>query len=297
MSEKQQDEDDMFLSDIHVELENHDLEASEKRQTRIFFSLPANDAYNPVVNLDEDGDPIVRRKPSILIEHEMKTTLNRVGFQLWRAGFFLIDYLFTNLSTIQDKVVVDLGAGLGLTSLLASLYAKRVYSTDLSSVISQAKRNYELNESTLSEYSKSVDIVFKTLDWYKCESDPLDDELLNAQVYLAADVVYDDMLTVHLMRTVFYLMTGKSEYEQKTCYIVNEKRINFSAQEMDTLDTAYKYFLDCLNELDGYEEAGFRFKCEQITGLDDQTVIRYVQDYKRNEFLYIWKIECFKKLN
>ncbi len=119
--------------------------------------------------------------------------------------------------------------------------------------------------------------------------------LKKTTVLLAADVVYDHIITFYFMNVLYKLLTEFHETSKKTCYISNEKRINFNADEMSVSDTAHDYFQECLNDLDDYvdEELQVRFKVTRIA-CDLEDLPQYICSYKRNKFLSIWKIESFK---
>lgn len=51
--------------------------------------------------------------------------------QVWPAALGLCEFLADHLSYIQDKRILELGAGLGLPSLFASRYAKEVIASDI----------------------------------------------------------------------------------------------------------------------------------------------------------------------
>jgi hypothetical protein len=127
-------------------------------------------------------------------------------------------------------------------------------------------------------------------------------DLKEASVILAADVVYDDLITIKFMNTVYKLLTCSSRRQSRCCIVANEKRINFSAMSLSAGDTAYDYFMSCLRDLDGYMdiELGYRFECEEIKTTissgseeDHDKLVKYIKNYRRNKFLYIWKITSF----
>ncbi|XP_069688046.1 methyltransferase-like protein 22 isoform X2 [Periplaneta americana] len=85
---------------------------------------------------DEDGDLIVHRKTDnqregvITIEHSFSTTLDLVGRQIWRGALLLGDFvLHYGSSLLQDCTVLELGSGVGLTSIVAAMFAKEVICT------------------------------------------------------------------------------------------------------------------------------------------------------------------------
>ena len=67
---------------------------------------------------------------AILLEHAMSTTLERVGQQVWRGALLMVDYLLTCGSPrLQDSVVLELGVGTGLVSIVAASKAQHIFCT------------------------------------------------------------------------------------------------------------------------------------------------------------------------
>lgn len=54
-------------------------------------------------------------------------------FQVWSGALLLCDYILHRYEGFQNKHVVDLGAGVGLTSVVAAMFARSVYCTGTSS--------------------------------------------------------------------------------------------------------------------------------------------------------------------
>ena len=52
-----------------------------------------------------------------------------VGLQLWRGAFLLADFILANPDLFKDKIILELGSGVGLTSIIASSLAKKVICT------------------------------------------------------------------------------------------------------------------------------------------------------------------------
>lgn len=65
----------------------------------------------------------------IISEHKASTTLKLVGLQVWRGALILADFILHNNDIFHDKNVLELGSGVGLTSIAAALYAKEVIAT------------------------------------------------------------------------------------------------------------------------------------------------------------------------
>lgn len=169
--EKCDEEEDLYLSDIHIENEvsisiNNDSN-SNARDCRIEFSLPKNknEKESAKSGFDEDGDLILNRRSNnnrhiFNIEFQMKTSLRNVGFQLWRASFFLGDFIIEHSDAFQGSCIVDLGAGLGITSLISSLFGRKVYCTDLPQIVEIGKRNFERNKQEIKEIQNDCELEF-----------------------------------------------------------------------------------------------------------------------------------------
>lgn len=66
---------------------------------------------------------------SFLSEHSISTALNLVGLQVWRGAFLLADYILHNANLFHGQTVLELGSGVGLTSIVAGMFAKEVICT------------------------------------------------------------------------------------------------------------------------------------------------------------------------
>lgn len=297
--------EDYYLSDVHVEEQERNESGDGSKKSRVEFCLPQTSNASSSIDLDSDGDFNLNKNNGYLIEleHEMKTTLDDVGLQLWRASYYLCDFLIDNSQLIGNKVVVDLGAGLGLSSFIASFYARLVFCTDVRRCVRVAHTNWLTNRSTLNE-----NIKFKVLDWsrheslfdlelnendcYRLDEDDLEKLRNEADVFTAADVVYDDLITIKFMNVVYKLLTvsgAAGPRRPKVCFIANEKRINFSVDSLSAGDTAYDYFQTCLADLNDYEdiEAGYRFKVDRV---NCEQMPQFIKNYQRTKYLFIWRI-------
>lgn len=63
------------------------------------------------------------------LEHSVSTELQHVGLQVWRGALLLADYILSNPDLFTDKIILELGAGVGLTSIVASFLAKEIICT------------------------------------------------------------------------------------------------------------------------------------------------------------------------
>ena len=140
--------------------------------------------------------------------HNLIFAAGTTGFRVWESclhiGYFLATY---GLGLIQNRNVLELGAGAGLLSILAAgpLKAAHVIATDGDTeVVATIERNVRLNGKTLLHRAVHGNpIEARLLDW----SDRLSvKELLEHQlqehppdIVLGADIIYDTDLLEPLL--------------------------------------------------------------------------------------------------
>lgn len=275
------------ISDVHKEscpTQNNNPSNQKLNLTKFEVIIPNELKY------DSDGDLIKPIKKKILIEHCSETNVSNVGLQLWKGSLYLCDYLIhKSKDLLSNKIILDLGAGLGLTSIISSLFASKIYCTDLDFVLEQAIKNFKLNKTRLNLNENKI--AFKSLDWFRFESsfdftEVEFQEIQNTNVFLAADVIYDNRLTIVFLNSLFKLMKS-SRNQPKIALISGEKRINFELESMKEDSSIYNLFETSLFELDNYEEDGIVFKVLKL----EESFPQFLSDYKRNSHLFLWKIE------
>ncbi|CAG7834847.1 unnamed protein product [Allacma fusca] len=206
------------------------------------------------VSVDEDGDLVVRRKNDsadmeesfMFIEYENSTKLEAVGLQIWRGAFLLADHIIANVSTIyKGKAVVELGAGTGLTSIVAAMFAKRVIATDLDefSVLDLIKSNLKHNEKFVQSEFRIQPLDFTNTSW----SPELEEFISQADVILAADVVYHERITQAFVTTLKKILSCGNK--SKDIFIAMEKRYAFTIYDLDTVAPMYAHFVDELESV------------------------------------------------
>ncbi|KAH7283227.1 hypothetical protein KP509_35G066600 [Ceratopteris richardii] len=145
------------------------------------FDISTNSSLSDrsVISVDECGDLVIPRRnrnyhaygdiqeSTISIYHHVKTTLSRVGLQIWKASLLLGDFLLHKIQTTDELagvVGIELGAGTGILGILLAAKARVVFLTDLDTeVLDNCLRNVILN----SRKSKKIDssIRIRQLDW------------------------------------------------------------------------------------------------------------------------------------
>ncbi|XP_017780316.1 PREDICTED: methyltransferase-like protein 22 isoform X2 [Nicrophorus vespilloides] len=209
-----------------------------------FKDLP----ISPKADCDGDLD-LVRRKAdeypnNIEIEHSKSTLLGLVGLQIWRGALLLADWLIYNGKSIPDGYVLELGSGVGLTSIVAGIY-KPVICTDINigGLLKLIEGNVARNNSMLNHPVKVAE-----LDFTKDLSDEIVEVLPKVKLIIAADVVYDDRLTDAFVQTVEKLLSKVTD--KNLCVLVAlEKRFVFTMADCETCAPCYEYFKDRLLEM------------------------------------------------
>jgi len=172
--------------------------------------------------------------------------------QVWRGALLLADFLLhswidnpqSNFKIDEKDSIVELGAGTGLTSVVAGMVAGKVLSTDISSgnILSLIKSNCDLN----AEWIKG-NVSVQELNFYNDNySEELTAHIINSRVIIAADVVYHDDLTDAFLRTLKKIM-GMGM--QKIAIIALEKRFVFTLAELDVEAPCFDYFYDELERV------------------------------------------------
>jgi len=151
-------------------------------------------SYYPPLPLDEPGvRPVLINEARNLLSRG-----NNVGLRTWEAALHLAWYLFSQRpDLVNNKHVLELGAGTGLLSLLcaAHLKASSVVATDgLGLVCESLEKNVRLNQETGSLDGRQSPEV-RQLDWTDL---PAIDELLREadksgtcyDLVIGADITY-----------------------------------------------------------------------------------------------------------
>ena len=76
--------------------------------------------------------------------HRNETNVSECGYQLWNGAFLLCDYILTNQARFLNKIILELGAGIGLCSLIASRFVSTIICTGI-----QRKEEYLILKSSL----------------------------------------------------------------------------------------------------------------------------------------------------
>ncbi|XP_055588677.1 methyltransferase-like protein 22 [Uranotaenia lowii] len=197
------------------------------------------------ISYDADGDAVVERKRKglVQIEHQKSTQLDLVGLQIWRGALLLADYILHNEKKFKNKKILELGSGVGLTSIVASMYAREVLCTDIDvgGILELIRLNVNRN---LHLKSVACKVEVTELDFkvnYDDYPEKLKNQLKDVDFVIAADVIYDDTITEAFVVTLERLLLELPKL--KTVYIALEKRYVFTIEDMDSVAPSYEHFL------------------------------------------------------
>lgn len=198
---------------------------------------------------DKEGDLIVSRNKSqydesLEIEHSSSTCLNMVGLQIWRGSLLLADWLLHHAhSFTPQETILELGSGVGLTAIVASMFCP-VICTDIDrgDIFPIIRANLKRNRHFTKHQVEVTELDFM--------ADRLPERVLQVlpQVkwVIAADVVYDDHLTDAFVQTIAKLLDVPP---QRTILVALEKRYVFTIRDCDTCAPCFDYFMEKLENL------------------------------------------------
>ena len=194
-------------------------------------------------NNDED-DSLFREISFSLkgLKHEHERIFESTGLTLWRASKLLCEFMCSNSHYIENKSVVELGAGLGLCGLLAyHLHASKVVMTDGDTdVLAEMRYNVESNlkdiiiETSNEEIEgqdkagirkKSEDIILcRQLRWGRNYTSPFKRSIMKSlnvgneeeddfyfDVIIASDVIYVEYVLDDLFDTIDGLLSPSED--------------------------------------------------------------------------------------
>ncbi|XP_063235475.1 methyltransferase-like protein 22 isoform X1 [Bacillus rossius redtenbacheri] len=245
------------------------------------FALPADRVnVDGQVFVDQDGDLIVRRRSDavevIAIEHSRATPLGLVGQQVWRGALLLADFLLHQGCALAGHTLLELGAGVGLTSIVAAMFSREVICTDVDrgGILELMRGNAARNADLLKARVTVLGLDFFSMGRW---SPTLAAKLPVVDVVLAADVIYDNDVTEAFVDTLVELLRLPPT---KTVYIALEKRYVFTVADLDCCAPCYEFFVQCLSQA-----VPPGWTCEQLP-LDFPQYFRY----DRVKELVLWRL-------
>lgn len=129
-----------------------------------------------------------RQRSEIQIEHQIATNLSLVGLQVWRGALVLADLLIHYRKKFAKKRLLELGSGVGLTSIAGGIYAEKdivCTDIDLGGILELIKKNVEMNKK-LIKHNVNIHVMeldFRNMNW----SNDLQKAIRESNVIFAAD--------------------------------------------------------------------------------------------------------------
>ncbi|XP_044161042.1 protein-lysine N-methyltransferase EEF2KMT isoform X2 [Bufo gargarizans] len=170
---------------------------------------PLDDLYSALAEILNSEDTAVCYKSYCLPTGDLITLSENVaiistgttGLVTWEAALFLAEWAIQNNYVFNNRTILELGSGIGLTGLAIckSCSPKKYTFTDChQKVLQQLRENIQLNGFMLSEDPKTVSVM--ELDWESIT----EQQLLNleADVVIASDVVYDPEIVTSFTRVL-----------------------------------------------------------------------------------------------
>ncbi|EEB12510.1 conserved hypothetical protein [Pediculus humanus corporis] len=198
---------------------------------------------------DLDGDYILDRGNSknliekvIYLEHSVSTEIKLVGLQIWRAALLLSDFIIYSQKLFEGKTVLELGSGVGLTSIVAGMFAKEIISTDLDTgnILKLLESNLKRNSEIIKGKATVEKLDFLNSDNW---SPSFCDKVKHTDIIIAADVIYDNTITEAFIKTITKILSSSPK---KTLFIGLEKRYVFTISDLDSVAPCYEHFMSCL---------------------------------------------------
>uniref|UniRef100_A0ACB8FJ28 Methyltransferase-like protein 21E pseudoprotein n=1 Tax=Sphaerodactylus townsendi TaxID=933632 RepID=A0ACB8FJ28_9SAUR len=139
------------------------------------------------------------------IGHEIEITeaTDSYGAVVWTSALVLCHFLETNVTSYSmvDKNVIEIGAGTGLVSIVASFLGAHVTATDLPDMLGNLQYNVFRNTKMRCKHQPQVKELFWGLDLEKT----FPRSLCQFDYILAADVVYHHPYLDELLLTFDHL--------------------------------------------------------------------------------------------
>ncbi|XP_073722407.1 uncharacterized protein mettl21ca isoform X1 [Misgurnus anguillicaudatus] len=242
--------------------------------------------------------------------HEIKIweSLDSFGSVIWPAALALCRYLESNRETVnlRDKAVLEIGAGTGLVSIVASLLGAWVTATDLPEVLANLRCNLSRNTTGRCRYTPQA----AELVWGHELERTFPHSVYRYDYVLAADVVYLHDFLAELMLTMKHfckpgttlIWANKTRFQSDLVFAENFKKtfntklledngeikIYSATIKEENVETIEKQTAEMINITESNHSREIKQESKtdgvEIQKLPiDQTTVKEMQEVERNE--------------
>ncbi len=227
----------IFVKQMIGLLEKNNLTISESlaiNYSRLITDCDHNNSncdqnFNYLSYILSDGQIISLRESNYLVIN------GTTGLKSWTAAKHLAHWVTNNKQLVQNKSILELGSGIGLTGIviLKTSSPNSFTFSDHNSMV------FEILEHNLLINNVKHKSNIYAIDWE--DSNCLDHYLIdnNPDVIIAADVVFDPLITNYLCRVLNKLLNEKNR--NRVCYIGCTQRNN------ETIEHFRKLIVDKYN--------------------------------------------------
>lgn len=249
----------LFVKSLIKELEANAIPVCPSVATSYALLLSEFDSQNNY-NLNYLSYTLSNGQTISLLESDNLVIDGTTGLRSWSAAKHLAQFFERNRHLIENKCLLELGSGIGLTGIyiLKTCLPSHLTFSDHHSVVLEVLQN-NINTNKVQEMSSVVRIEWNdttTVDDFLADNDP--------QVVIATDVVFDPEVTVSLCRVINLLVKDKP----RICYICCSHRNDESVGHFRHLITdRYKldlkeiYVSDAINDLKSFCFDSLNTKC------------------------------------
>lgn len=183
-----------------------------------------------------------------------------VGLQVWRGALLLSDFILAQPQHFQNKSLIELAAGTGLTSIVASKFASKVICTgeyelivpkvpkiviilipdvDRGEILDLIRTNVKLNGC--ENVCEVREINFFETNWRV----NLQSDIETTDVVLVADVVYNQDITTQFFHTLQFILEANPRVE---VFLAIEQRCQVDKQGQ-VISPNFDHFCGLLSDL------------------------------------------------
>ncbi|XP_016343980.1 protein-lysine N-methyltransferase EEF2KMT-like isoform X2 [Sinocyclocheilus anshuiensis] len=158
-----------------------------------------------------------------LAENVALISQGTTGLVTWEAALYLSEWALENTHIFENKTVLELGSGIGLTGIVvcrSSSLTKYIFSDCHQTVLQRLKDN--ITNCLTNCDGNSASVCVEELDWENVSDEQL--QRIQANTIIAADVVYDPDIIACLVRLLSRLLNCKVEEEHPDVYIASTVR-------------------------------------------------------------------------